>query len=67
MILREYRAIPYNYGFGNELLEYIGIDEGSKKELGYEMLELSTEKLEISHISWNQYFKVLPFNYTFLL
>ena len=51
MILREYRAIPYNYGFGNELLEYIGIDEGSKKELGYEMLELSTEKLEISHIS----------------
>lgn len=65
MISKEYRAIPYNYGFGHELLEYIGIDEGFKKELEDGKLESSSvEKWEISHTSWNLYFiKVLPFYY----
>jgi hypothetical protein len=44
MISREYREIPYNYGSVHELLEYIGIDEGSKKELEDGKLELSAEK-----------------------
>lgn len=44
MISREYRAIPYNYGSVHELLEYIGIDEGFKKELDDAKLELSVEK-----------------------
>lgn len=42
MISKEYRAIPYNYGFGHELLEYIGIDEGFKKELEDGKLESSS-------------------------
>lgn len=67
MISREYRAIPYNYGSVHELLEYIGIDEGFKKELDDAKLELSVEKWEISHTSWNQHFiNVLSFYYNVL-